>query len=513
MFRNLMHSLRLLGQGHLPAVPDRARPQPTPVTQEAIQIDLVHVNDLHGAVDPMLDGAVGGDSLVGGLSRLKTAVDRTRAENPQGTLLLNAGDLAEGSMIAYLTRGRSVAEAMKPFKFDAVALGNHDFAWGQAALSGMIGALGAPIVAANVVKTSDGTVMDGAAPYVMKQVQGVNVAVIGLDTPNIRHYVADEKLEGLDFKGGAETVARYLPEVRAKGADVVVVLSHMGFEEDRKLARDLPGIDVIVGGHSHTRLPEGHREGDTLIVQAGSLSKFMGRATLHVDPSTRRIIQSEARIVPVLVDELSPDPEVERILAPYMAEAEQVGSRPMGLATENLRHGHREAHKLNQIHADSLLKASGADLGICNSRTLRNNVPKGEVTFKDLYSALPFTEENCVVLRATGREVLAEIEDDLRDSATELAIPTGLRYEYDPSRPEGSRVVGCTLPDGSPLDMDREYTVVMNETMSKKKVFHDAPGRQVLGPVQPLFFEAFQQGSPWSDDADDRVRRLEPSPA
>ncbi len=508
-----MHSLRLLGSGLLPAVPDRTRPQPTPSTQETIQIDLLHVNDLHGAVDPMLDKAVGGDSLVGGLSRLKTAVDQTRAQNPEGTLLLNAGDLAEGSMIAYLTRGRSVAEAMKPFKFDAVALGNHDFAWGQAALAGMIGALGAPIVAANVVKTSDGTVMDGAVPYIMKDVQGVKVAVIGLDTPAIRHYVADEKLEGLDFKAGAETVARYLPEVRGKGADVVVVLSHMGFEEDRKLARELPGIDVIVGGHSHTRLSEGHREGETLIVQAGSLSKFLGKATLHIDPSTRRIVHSQAQVVPVLFEELSPDPEVERILAPYVAEAEQVGSRPMGLALEDLHHAHRQADKLNQIHADSLLKASGAELGICNSRTLRNNVPKGEVTFKDLYSALPFTEENYVVLRATGGQVLAEIEDDLRDGATELAVPTGLRYEYDPTRPEGRRVVSCTLPDGTPLDPDREYTVVLNETMSKKKVFREAPGRQVLGPVQPLFFEAFQAGSPWKDDPDDRVRRLEAPPA
>ena len=167
----------------------------------------------------------------------------------------------------------------------------------------------------------------------MKEVQGVNVARRSGHS-RISVTTADEKLEGLDQRR-TETVARYPPEVRAS-ADVVSHFLHMGFEEDRKLARDLPGIDVIVGGHSHTRLPEGHREGDTLIVQAGSLSKFMGRATLHIDPITRRIIHSEARVIPVLVEELSPDPEVERILAPYVAEAEQVGSRIMGVATENL---------------------------------------------------------------------------------------------------------------------------------------------------------------------------------
>lgn len=487
--------------GHLPVSPARF----APTASETIQLDILHVNDMHGFLEPTKDPK--GPGMVGGLPRVKTVIDRARADNPEGTLVLNAGDIAEGTMVSYLTRGRSVAEALRAFDFDALALGNHDFAWGQAALGGMMGALGCPILAANVVKTSDGTVMDGAQPYLVKDVKGVKVGIIGLDTPAMRHYVAEEKLQGLDFLDGVGTVQKYLPEVRAKGAEVVVVLSHMGFEEDCKLAKAVPGLDVIVGGHSHTELHEGHREGDTLIVQAGGLTKFVGRATLEFDPATRRVVGQRAQLIPVKVDGVHPDAEVQAIIAPYLREAQQVGARVMGHAEADLPHAHREAAKLNQIHADSILRASGAEFGICNSRTLRANVREGDVTYQDLYSALPFTEENYVVMRARGSQVLAEIEDDLRDKATELAVPAGLSYAYDPQRPEGQRVVSATLADGKPLDPDKEYTIVLNETMSRKPAFKDTP-RKVLGPVQPLFFEAFGKGSPWQDDPDARVRKI-----
>lgn len=501
-----MQTPSVRSHAHLPASPARPLSQKSAEPQDTILLDILHVNDMHGFLEPQKDPKVS-QGLVGGFARVKTVLDRARDDNPDGTLVLNAGDIAEGTMVSYLTRGKSVAEALRPFKFDALALGNHDFAWGQAALAGMMGAIGCPVVAANVVKTSDGSVMDGAQPYILKDVKGVKVGILGLDTPEMRHFVAGEKLQGLDFLDGVETVQKWLPEVRAKGAEVVVVLSHMGFEEDCKLAKAVPGLDVIVGGHSHTELREGHQEGDTLIVQAGSLTKFVGRATLEFDPVTRRVVGHQACLIPVKVDTVSPDPEVSAIIAPYLHEAQQVGAKVMGEAREDLHHAHREAAKLNQIHADSLLRASGAEIGICNSRTLRANVREGEVTYKDLYSALPFTEENYVVLRATGRQVLAEIEDDLRDKATELAVPAGLSYAYDPTRPEGQRVMSATLASGEALDPEREYSVVLNETMSRKPAFQETP-RKVLGPVQPLFFEAFGTGSPWNDDPDSRVTRV-----
>lgn len=478
---------------------------------DLIKINVLSMNDLHGAIDPMLDPKVSKDSHVGGMEYGKAVLDKEKAKNPEGTLTLNAGDLAEGTMISYISKGKAATEGINNMGFDAVALGNHDFAWGQDALQTMVQGLDAPILAANVVKEKDGTVMDGAQPYMIKDLKGVKVGVIGLDTPSITHFVDKKKLKGLKFEGAAETVKKWMPEVKKKGADVIMVLSHIGFEEDKKLAREVDGIDVIVGGHSHTELKEGHREGDTTIVQAGALGKFVGNLEIGIDPKTKKIKQTRAKLIPVIADRIEPDPKIQEILKPYRAEAEEFGAHVVGHASEDLMYAHREAAKLNQIHADSMLEYTDADFGICNSRTLRGNIPAGPITYKDAYSALPFTEENCVTVKATGRQCLQEIEDDLRDDATELAVPTGCKYVYDPTLPEGERVLRFTFPDGKPIELDKEYTVAMNETMSRKKFFGEdgeAKGKIVHSGAQPVFFDKLGSKDGWKNDPDDRVKAI-----
>lgn len=472
-----------------------------------IKIDIIHVNDMHGHVDCLIDDTVA-KGPVGGIAYVKTLVDKLRAENPKGTIVLNAGDLAEGTMISYLSKGISYCKAMHTFNFDAVALGNHDFAWDQPALKAMMEALDAPILTANIQKTANGECLDGGVPYMIKEVEGVKIGIIGLDTPNIRHFIHGPKLRGLEFRDGIETVKWYLPLMRKGGAEIILVLSHMGYEPDIELAKAVPEIDIIVGGHSHTVLQHGDKVGDTVIVQAGSLTKYVGKLEIEVDAKDHKILTAEASLIPVASAKIEPDPEVMAVLKPYLEEAAIVGAKPYGEALEDVHFAHREAAKLNQIHADSILEKTGADFVICNSRSLRGNIKKGKITYTDVYSALPFTEENYVTMYITGQQVLDEIEDDLRDKATELAVPAGLSYEYDPKRPEGHRVTKITLANGEALDPAKVYFVALNETMSRKKFFNNSRDKIVYGCVQPLFFEAIKRQSPLKDNPDDRVKRL-----
>lgn len=489
-------------------------------------ITVLHVNDVHGCVDPVIDPKISENSKVGSLARLASVIKKARAEDPEHTILLNGGDLAEGSMLSYLSRGAGFCKAMHALNFDAVTLGNHDFAWGQQALADMLKAFDVPLVLANVIHLSDGTVLDGAKPYRIIERDGVKIGILGLDTPDIRHFVAANKLENLTFRKAAKTVKYYVPIMREAGADVVIVLSHIGYDNDLKLAGKVKGVDLIVGAHSHTVLKEGSMTGKVPIVQAGFSAKYMGRVKLNLEgqPGRWNVVGCKAELVPVICSEVEPDPEVEEILKPYRAEAGKVGGRIVCKASEDIHFAHREAAKLNQIHADSILKAArertdtqpGFDapgtekplFGICNSRSLRGSLPKGDVTYRDVYSALPFTEENYVTMKVSGQAVLDEIEDDLRDKATELAVPCGLTYKYDPSRPEGSRLTEIKLADGRTLDPKASYVIVSNETMSRKHAFKAAEDKRVLGPVQPLFFEAVKKLSPLKDDADNRVERL-----
>jgi 2',3'-cyclic-nucleotide 2'-phosphodiesterase (5'-nucleotidase family) len=458
---------------------------------------ILHLNDLHGAVEPEEDA--------GGLARVATILDRQRAENPEGTLTLNAGDLAEGTMVAYLTKGQVVSEPLGTMGFDAVQPGNHDFAWGQEALQDMLDDLNAPILSANIVHSEDGS--PWATPYLLKDLNGVRVGILGLDVQDMARYVSAEKLEGLEFQPPSTAVARYLPEMREQGAEVVVVLSHHGFDEDCKLAREFPGIDVIVGGHSHTVLEQGHREGDTLIVQSGTKGRFVGSVDLGFDLSRRRIVSAEARLIPVGAD-VPPDPEVQAIINRAVAEVEPIGARVMGVAEEELHYSHGAAAKINQIHADSVLQASGAEIALCSARNPRGNLPQGEVTYKDLFSAYPMTEEDTVVMKVTGRMLMAEMEERIGDGGRGPATPAGFRYTYDPSRPSGQRLTEVVLADGSPMDPDREYTVGTTITMARKKTFREAKEVRNLGSSQEMFMEAFAAGSPWRNDPDNRLVRL-----
>jgi len=160
-------SVKIKKSEHIPTPSDKISIGVDKSDDKPVKLNILHMNDFHGAVEPMLDPDVSKDSSVGGIAYSKTVIDKEREKNPEGTMVLNAGDIAEGTMVAYLSKGRVVTDAFKELKFDALALGNHDFAWGQGDLRNMVEGIDTPIVAANVTKTKNGEVMDGAKPYIV----------------------------------------------------------------------------------------------------------------------------------------------------------------------------------------------------------------------------------------------------------------------------------------------------------------------------------------------------------
>ncbi|HBM96440.1 TPA: hypothetical protein DD394_02725, partial [bacterium UBP9_UBA11836] len=174
-------------------------------------LTILHVNDVHGSVDPGIDPKIDKKSKVGGLAWLATLIKQVRAQDPKAPLLLNGGDLAEGSMLSYMSRGVGYCKALHNLKFDAVALGNHDFAWGQEALANMLQALDSPVLAANIQYLSSGMPLKGSQPYRLVEVEGIKVGIIGLDTPDIKHFIAQHKLNDLVFRKSAKTVKYNLP--------------------------------------------------------------------------------------------------------------------------------------------------------------------------------------------------------------------------------------------------------------------------------------------------------------
>ena len=462
---------------------------------------ILHINDIHGAVEADSKGN-------GGLAKAATVFRQEKAEMPDATLTLNAGDLAEGSMVAYLTKGGVVAEAMSSIGFDAVEPGNHDFAWGQEALQQMLADTNAPVLNANIT-TADGSTL--GQPVMIREVNGVKIGMIGVDVQNMHRYVSSEKLEGLDFKDPVATVGEYLPQMKEAGCDILMVVSHVGFEDDKKIAQAYPELDLIVGGHSHTELPEGHYEGSTLIVQAGTKGQFVGEVDLDFDMGSRKIVGADARLIPI-DSSVEPDPEVADIVARSIDSVASIGNQVMGVAQEDIHFSHTGASMLNQIHADSVFertKQEGAEIALVSARNLRGHVPAGEVTYSQLFSAFPHTEEDTCVMRVKGSALLEEMEERVQDGGRGPATPAGFTYTYDPSLPSGHRITDVTMADGSKFDPDREYTVGTTISMMRKSRFADASIKKTVCSSQELFMDAFKAGSPWTDTPDSRVSTVQ----
>lgn len=423
---------------------------------EGAVIRLLHVNDIHGFAEPY--SSYGASEQRGGLAWLAAQATKLRTEKP--SLLLAAGDVIQGNNWTNLSRGRASIELMNLMGFDALVVGNHEFDFGSDVLKERIAEAGFPVLGANV----EG--LDALRPYVVREVDGVRVAVLGLvtdDTPVATH---PKNVAGLTFHQPAVTVARYLPELRRQ-AEVVVVLSHLGYAADRKLAEEAPGIDVIVGGHSHTRVETPTRIGKTVIVQAWEHGKTLGVLDLTVQDG--KIVSVDGRLEEIRPDRGEPDPAVLLLVNRYRKEADAVlegraGETAVALDGENVR---RRETNLGNLIADIMRDVSGADATIINGGGIRASIAKGTILVKNVYTVLPF-DNYIVAVRLSGSRIRQALEHGVAGAETgsgSFPQVSGLSFVYDPAAAAGSRVRDV-LVGGTPLDPDREYSVATNDFLA-----------------------------------------------
>ncbi len=429
-------------------------------------VRILHVNDFHGFAEPYRP--LGSDERLGGIAYLAARAAELSREKP--SLLLSAGDMIQGNNWANLFQGEPVIEVMNLMAFDAMVPGNHEFDFGQDVLRKRISEARFPVLAANV-----GGFGPSFKPYIIREVGGVKMAVIGIVTDETPVSTHPRNVVGLTFSSPADTLRRYLPEVRGK-ADIVIVLSHIGYAADRALAEQVKGIDVIVGGHSHTKLEQPARVGDTIIVQAWEHAKALGVLDIKVEGS--RIVEASGHLEMIKPRERE---DVAVVVKRYREKVdtvldERIGSAGVDLDGENVRL--RETN-LGDLLADIMREASGADTAIINGGGIRTSIRKGDIRMKDVYSVLPF-DNYIVAVKLTGRQIQEALEHGV--SAVEngegrFPQVSGLRFSYDPSAPAGKRVNGVFV-GGEPLKADREYTVATNDFLAAGgdgyKAFGDA---------------------------------------
>lgn len=473
-----------------------------------VPITILHLNDMHGHLLPFTDKSVSEGTEVGGAAYLAEMIRQERAENPEGTLLLSAGDMFQGTPLSNVFNGQPVIEVMNYLKFDGMALGNHEFDWGRTVLSSLMASAAFPFLSSNIVD-KDGKCLAGVKPYVILERKGVKVAVIGVTTPDTVYSTKPGNVSDLLFLDPAEAVAKEIEEVRRHGADFVVVLSHLGLDADRRLANTVPGIHVIVGGHSHTVITEPVWEGETLIVQAGYYGLYLGVLEIEVDTSTGKISRSRAggTLRNVVAGPGAPKDEyVIEMVEKYSSRLKGEFDKVVGETAVDLLRDPSGESNIGNLLTDAMREASGSQIAFQNGGGIRADIPKGPISLEEIYTLLPF-DNVLVTMNLTGAQLMQILERNALLDVRVLQV-SGMEIGYDLTRPPGSRVVRASVGK-EPLELQQVYTVSTNDFLAaggdRFVTFREGTNFKMGEDLRNIVISYLQRHSPVNPSIENRM--------
>lgn len=431
-----------------------------------VTIDILTVNDFHGALVE--------NGKNPGLAKLATCLKAEVAKNPAGTILVSAGDMFQGSPESNLLYGKPVVEAMNELGFAVMTIGNHEFDWGVEILKDRIAQAQFPIVTANVLDKATGKVASFVKPYTVIEKNGLKMAVIGLTTPETLYKTSPKHIDSYLFADPAETVNKLIPELKQQGADIIVVLSHLGSNYDNitgqisgeaaDLAKNTSGIDAIVSAHTHLKVAG--TVSQVPIVQAAYNGRAVGKITLSYSLPDKKIIAADARVVDVPTAGVAEDEAVKAILDKVQAELAPVKNVVLGRAGNELYHDRATVSVLGQWVTDIMRHSAQADVAFINGGGLRSSIPAGMITMGNLYEVMPF-DNTLVTVELTGAQILKVLEHGMYNDKISMLQFSGLNVTCDPSLPAGKKIVKVTLADGSKLKLAKRYKVVINDFMAQ----------------------------------------------
>jgi len=423
------------------------------------------MNDFHGFAQSYK--TYGSDEYTGGIACLAWLAGRLRKEKP--TLFLAAGDMIQGNNWANLSQGKSVIEVMNEINFDAMIVGNHEFDFGQKVLRERIEEAKFPVLCANVELDSQTPwkpELLPLRPYVLKELNGIKIAIIGITTEEMPMVTHPKNVTGLKFLSQAETAEKYVKELRNK-VDLIVVLSHIGFHRDMVLAEKVKGIDIIVGGHSHTKVEQPALVGKTVIVQAWEHAKVLG--VLDIKVTDGKMTGVKGKLVDIKQTRLNKDDAVASIVDKYSKKVdallqEVIGETGTDLDGKNVR---RDETNFGNLVADIIRQTSGAQTAIINGGSIRTSIKKGAIKADDIYTALPF-DNYIIAFTLTGKQIRETLENaisSIKEGGGRFPQVSGITFSYIYSEDNSPKIKDIFIA-GMPLEPDKYYTVGTNDFLA-----------------------------------------------
>ena len=499
---------------------------PAPAPEHVV---IVGTTDVHGwfagHVETPPEGGQG--VLWGGLPAFASYVKVLRAQHPGRVVLVDGGDMWQGTLESNMFEGEAVVRGYNEIRYNAVAVGNHEFDFGpagpltiaRAAGDDELGAIKRnaaiatfPFLTANMIDKPSGTTPDWVRRYTIVRAGDARIAIIGLSTPDTPNVTMAANVVDLEFTDPVPATIEAAREARARGADAVIVVAHMGGRcskiddphdtsscvaenEAPALLQKLPKgtIDAYFAGHTHSQMR--HYVNGVPALQSGPYSREFSTLDLWIDPVSKRVTKSEmrphtmictfvyegteqcdpktapagARLVPRVFHgtQIAADVEVGRAIDPYLRRVAEKRDEKVGITTTlPLSRSNYGESALGNLIADALREYADADFGFMNSGGIRADLPKKDpLTYADIFAVSPFDNYPAVVTM-TGAEVIEALRLISRGKHGAMQV-SGLRYTIDAKKDEEkdlelrNRIVSVTLADGTTLDPEKLYTVAM----------------------------------------------------
>jgi 2',3'-cyclic-nucleotide 2'-phosphodiesterase/3'-nucleotidase len=465
--------------------------------REKVTVTLLATTDLHGNIFPIDYWADRPANR--GLAKIATLVRQERATNPNA-LLLDCGDTIQGTPLAYYfavketSRPNPTIAVMNDLHYAATALGNHEFNYGLDVLWKAKREARFPILAANLRQEYKKDTNEYFRPYIIKTVGGVRVAIVGFVTPGVPRWEVPANYRGYQFEPIVESAQRVIPEVR-KQADLVVVLAHSGLGPDPELKQQLPadeldgenavavlaervpGIDVILFGHTHQELPERTIHG-VLVMQPKNWGQSLGRVQVEMEregAGAWRVAAKHSTSIPV-TDSVAADPEILKLAQPYEEYTQRMLNAPVATSAKDMNGSlarYQDDPLVDLIHKVQMQEGH-ADVSLATMLLASAHIPAGQVTSRNIASLYIYSN-TLYVVEMTGAQLKEALEhaasffsgwplqpgERIRLPGYNADSAEGVSYIMDLSRPVGDRIRELTF-QGKPLDPGRKLRVAIN---------------------------------------------------
>ncbi len=402
---------------------------------------------------------------LGGLDRTASLIKKIRAERGEDkVLLLDGGDTWQGSYTSLKTQGEDMIEAMNLLKPDAM-VGHWEFTLGQERLSELIDKINFPFLGGNVFDTEWDEPVFESTSYFEKG--GVQIAVIGQHFPYTPIANPSYLVDGWSFGIRPEIIQKNINIAKKNGAEVVVLLSHNGFDVDQKLASMLDNVDVILTGHTHDAIPRAINIKNTLLLSSGSHGKYLGRIDLKIDNG--KVVDFSSNLIPVFSDVIQPDPEMRRLIDKVRKPYEEECNRVVGQAETLLYRRGNFGGPWDSVICDAIIQERDTEISLSPGfRWGTTLLPEQKITIDDIYSQTSMnypevyrTEMNGETIKNLLEDVCDNIfnPDPFFQQGGDMVRVGGMTYTCQPKNTMGNRISDLKLSNGEKIESQKKYTI------------------------------------------------------